>query len=130
QESETLQRHLQNLADSLTAAHFARWAQPPQDVAPQNMAVLTSFPRSGTTLLEQVLDSHPGLVSSDEREAFGRDIFPAMWRTPQTPLPTAEALDQIPAERLLRQRQRYLSYMSAALNEPIGERVHLDKNPT
>jgi hypothetical protein len=80
--------------------------------------------------LEQVLDSHPGLVSSDEREAFGRDIFPAMWQTDKTPLPTAEALDAIPAERLANQRARYLNYMAAALNEPIGERVHLDKNPT
>ena len=94
------------------------------------MAVLASFPRSGTTLLEQVLDSHPGLVSSDEREAFGRDIFPALWRTGKTPAPTAEALDSIPLERLAAQRDRYFAYMAAALNEPIGDRVHLDKNPT
>jgi hypothetical protein len=80
--------------------------------------------------LEQVLDSHPDLVSSDEREAFGRDIFPAMWRSARTPLPTVEALDAIPNERLAAQRERYLSYMAAALNEPIGERLHLDKNPT
>jgi hypothetical protein len=80
--------------------------------------------------LEQVLDSHTGLVSSDEREAFGRDIFPAMWRTPTTPLPTAAALDAIPSQRLAVQRDRYLTYMSAALNEPLGSRIHLDKNPT
>jgi hypothetical protein len=94
------------------------------------MALLASFPRSGTTLIEQVLDSHSELVSSDEREAFARDIFPAMWKTASTPLPTIEALDNIPAERLALQRERYLRYMSAALNEPINNRVHLDKNPT
>ena len=27
-------------------------------------------------------------------------------------------------------RERYLDYMAAALNEPIGDRIHLDKNPT
>ena len=27
-------------------------------------------------------------------------------------------------------RERYLNYMAAALNEPIGDRIHLDKNPT
>jgi hypothetical protein len=91
--------------------------------------VLTSFPRSGTTLLEQVLDSHPGLVSSDEREVFGRDIFPAMWRSATTPVPTAAALDAVPVERLAAQRERYFAYAAAALDEPIGERVHLDKNP-
>jgi tetratricopeptide (TPR) repeat protein len=129
-ESEALQRHLRSLAQNLTPAHFQRWAEAANSIPPKRVAALTSFPRSGTTLLEQVLDSHPGLVSSDEREAFGRDIFPAIWRSASAPLPTAEALDAAPRERLIAQRNRYLDYMAAALNEPIGERVHLDKNPT
>jgi len=129
-ESETLQRLLHSLADSLTGEHFQRWFAASQAFRPRKLAVLTGFPRSGTTLLEQVLDSHPGLVSSDEREAFGRDIFPAMWRSEKNPMPTAEALDAIPADRLAAQRERYLAYMAAALNEPLGERLHLDKNPT
>jgi len=130
QESEALQRHLRTLTEGLTSEHFQRWAATGNQFPRQKMAVLASFPRSGTTLLEQVLDSHPGLISSDEREAFGRDIFPAMWRTPKTPLPTVEALDLIPVARLSAQRERYLAYMAAALNQPIGDRVHLDKNPT
>ena len=129
-ESEALQRHLHTLAETLTPGHFQRWAEAGKIFLPQRVAALTSFPRSGTTLLEQVLDSHPGLVSSDEREAFGRDIFPAIWRSQITPLPTADALDSVPTERLAAQRERYLGYMAAALNEPIGDRVHLDKNPT
>ena len=129
-EAEGLQRHLSGLAESLTPAHWQRWVEAGKAFPQKRMAVLTSFPRSGTTLLEQVLDSHPGLVSSDEREAFGRDIFPAIWRTEKTPLPTAEALDGAPLDRLAAQRERYRAYMEAALNEPIGDRVHLDKNPT
>src|SRR5262249_35827260 len=109
QESEVLQRHLQSLAESLTRDHFQRWLAASHPLPPRRLAVLAGFPRSGTTLLEQVLDSHPGLVSSDEREAFGRDIFPAMWRSPSTPLPTPEALDAIPTERLAAQRDRYLA---------------------
>jgi tetratricopeptide (TPR) repeat protein len=129
-ESETMQNHLHNLTESLTAEHFKRWVEAGRAFPTQKMAVLTGFPRSGTTLLEQVLDSHPGLVSSDEREAFGRDIFPAMWLSEKTRIPTVEAFDAIPVERLAVQRTRYLSYMAAALNQPIGERMHLDKNPT
>jgi hypothetical protein len=129
EESERLQRVLHNLAHSLTPEHFNRWATSPQSPPVRKQSVLTSFPRSGTTLLEQVLDSHPGLVSSDEREVFGRDIFPAMWRSSTTPIPTAAALDAIPEERLRAQRERYFAYVSAALNQPIGDRVHLDKNP-
>jgi hypothetical protein len=33
-------------------------------------------------------------------------------------------------EKLLFLRRRYRHYMTAALNAPIGDRVHLDKNPT
>lgn len=129
-ESETVLGHLRGLAESLTADHFQRWLEVGRALPPRKTAVLTSFPRSGTTLLEQVLDSHSGLVSSDEREAFARDIFPAMWLTPATPLPTAKLFDEIPVAKVAALRERYLSYMAAALNEPIGDRVHLDKNPT
>lgn len=127
-ESELVLGHLGRLAASLTAGHFRRWAESQPEPA-ERVAVLTSFPRSGTTLLEQMLDAHSDLVSSDEREAFARDIFPALWLGPSTPAPTAEALDAVPAERLARLRRRYLEYMAAALNEPIAGRLHLDKNP-
>jgi hypothetical protein len=128
-ESEQLQKILRVIAESVTPEHFQRWAAAGNSFPRQKVALLTGFPRTGTTLLEQVLDAHPGLVSSDEREAFARDIFPAMWMTPDTPTPTIEALDRIPSERLAAQRERYLAYMAAALNEPIGDRMHLDKNP-
>jgi tetratricopeptide (TPR) repeat protein len=130
QESELMQRCLHDLAEGLTPAHLQKWSEAAKVFPIQKMAVLASFPRSGTTLLEQVLDSHPGLVSSDEREAFGRDIFPAMWRSKNTPRPTIEVLDNISSHRLGVERARYLAYMSAALEQPIGDRVHLDKNPT
>jgi len=129
-ESETMQGHLHKLAQSLSAAHFQNWVEAGRVFPPQKMAVLSGLPRSGTTLIEQVLDSHPGLVSSDEREAFGRDIFPAMWLDEKTRIPSAAAFDAILLERLSAQRKRYLNYMAAALNEPIGDRLHLDKNPT
>ena len=129
-ESDAVVGHLRKLADSITPAHFRSWREAEPATPRQRVAVLCSFPRSGTTLLEQVLDAHPGLVSSDERETFARDIFPAMWQSPATPLPEAAVLDAIPRERLADQRRRYLAYMEAALNEPIAGRVHLDKNPS
>lgn len=130
QESQTVLGHLRALANSLSADHFQRWREQGRAFPEQALAVLSGFPRSGTTLLEQLLDSHSGLISSDEREAFARDIFPAMWLTPATPLPTATVFDGIPTTRLATLRARYLAYMEAALNEPIRGRMHLDKNPT
>ncbi len=128
-EAEFVLKHLNKLASDLTPKHFQKWREEAGAFPPRKAAVLTSFPRSGTTLLEQVLDSHSTVVSSDEREAFARDIFPAMWLGPTTPVPTVEALDTISSEKLLRLRERYFKYMAAALNEPIRDRVHLDKNP-
>lgn len=128
-EAEFVLHHLGRLANDLTSQHYQRWNLAAKEYPPRKAAALTSFPRSGTTLLEQVLDSHSGLVSSDEREAFARDIFPAMWLNPQTPAPTAKALDEVSCETIARLRDRYFTYMEAALNEPIGGRVHLDKNP-
>jgi tetratricopeptide (TPR) repeat protein len=129
-EADVVLRQLTQLADSLTAADFARWKAEARDLAPQRNAVLAGFPRSGTTLLEQILDSHPALISSDEREAFARDIFPALWMTPAHRFPTVEALNAAPLEKRAALRQRYRDYISAALNTPIGSRIHLDKNPT
>jgi hypothetical protein len=117
------------LSDTLTAADFRRWAEAGRDLPPARTAVLAGFPRSGTTLLEQVLDAHSGLVSSDEREAFARDIFPALWLGPGSPVPTRAALDAVPQAKVQALRGRYLTYMEAALGEPIGDRIHLDKNP-
>jgi hypothetical protein len=130
-QAETVMQHLRGLVESLTPAHFQRWRdEGGRAFPPRKLAVLAGFPRTGTTLLEQVLDAHSGVVSSDEREAFARDIFPAMWLTPATPIPTAAVFDAISLPRLAGLRDRYLGYMEAALNEPIGDRMHLDKNPT
>lgn len=128
-EADFVLHHLGRLAETVSADDFRRWAEAAQDLPARKAAVLTSFPRSGTTLMEQVLDAHSGLVSSDEREAFARDIFPSLWMSPSSPVPTVAALDQVPADRLRALRERYFSYMEAALDEPIGDRIHLDKNP-
>ena len=129
EESNAVIGQLNRLAQSVRTDHFRRWAETDAQPPEMRTAVLTSFPRSGTTLLEQVLDAHSNVVSSDEREAFARDIFPALWLGPGSPAPTAEALDTVSAPRLASLRQKYFDYMSAALNETVAGRIHLDKNP-
>lgn len=51
---------------------FARW---PKLIAPETRdspVFIVGFPRSGTTLLEQMLDAHPSLQSMDENPFFNR----------------------------------------------------------
>lgn len=123
---------LNGLLEGLTAAHFDCWRADGAKFGRQNVALLTGPPRSGTTLLEKMLDAHPGLVSSDERDAFPRYVFAAMLdqsdANEQTPSP--KRLDGVSRESLLTERRRYLHFMEQALGEPIGDRVHLDKNPS
>ena len=115
----------------LDRATLQAWAREPlpKDERVSGVAHLIGFPRSGTTLLEQVLDAHPGLVDSPERVVFSRDVFKGMYRPTGTEPLTLASLNAIPPERLAAQRRRYLDYMEAALGEPLGGRVHLDKNP-
>jgi len=130
QESDGVLGHLKRIADAVTADHWRRWADTARELTPVRAAHLLGFPRSGTTLLEQILDAHPQVVSSEERETFGRDVFPAMFVGGLRAVPTLEELDRVPAARLAELRTRYFKFMEEALDQPIGDRVHLDKNPS
>jgi len=129
-DSDLVLEHLRLLAQSVTPEHWRRWLEAARDLPPVRAAHLLGFPRSGTTLLEQVLDAHPEVISSEERETFGRDIFPGMFANGLQARPTAQELDGLGPERLVELRQRYFNFMEAALDQPIAGRVHLDKNPS
>lgn len=130
--SEIVLGNLQRFNESVTADDLRRWrAQRSELVIPARVAHLTSFPRSGTTLLENILDAHSGVISSEELAVFSRDILDSSWKeSHENNPPTVEAFDRIPVAKLQTLRRRYLTAMEEALDEPIGDRVHIDKNPT
>src|SRR5262249_36025221 len=57
----------QEMLETLTPEHFARWSESRPADAPRRLALLAGHPRSGTTLLEQVLRGHRELMSLEER---------------------------------------------------------------
>ncbi len=137
--AQVFQRHsavvlgsLESFNESVTADDLRRWQAQKDDLRPlARVAHLTSFPRSGTTLLENILDAHSGVISSEEQQVFSRDILDASWKEPhETTPPTVAGFDRIPVAKLQSLRRRYLSAMEESLDELIGDRVHLDKNPT
>jgi len=68
---------LMRAAKNLDAERFRAWprlAEPPASASP---VFIVGFPRSGTTMLEQMLDAHPALGSMDER-AFLQDLIDRM----------------------------------------------------
>jgi hypothetical protein len=127
--SERILGRFVQMVDSISAADFRRWQEHSPIRPTARVALLTGFPRSGTTLLEQILDAHPELVSSEERDFVAREMFPSLQQDISTTASIQDVLHRVPPERLLAERQRYLSVMEWMLGSPIGDRMHLDKNP-
>jgi tetratricopeptide (TPR) repeat protein len=126
--SEKAQARMIQLNEAVSQETFGRWRDATAHSAPRRTALLTGFPRSGTTLLEQVLDSHKELISSEERDFLGREVVYAVTagRGKESLL---DALNALTTREIEAQRQRYFSAMEYLLGEPIGGRMHLDKNP-
>ena len=120
------------LIDRVTADDLRRWRSAlPDDAAPSpRAALLTGLPRSGTTLLQRILDAHPGVLGADERHVLARVALPGLFDEREPPADPVAAFDAVPAERLARQRARYFDLMAQSLGEPLGDRVLLDKNPS
>jgi tetratricopeptide (TPR) repeat protein len=116
---------------AITAEQLDRWKDSLGVLKPLGggLALLTSHPRSGTTLLEQILDSHPGLISADELQAMAEVVYLPLCRRWPTGTPVPEILDSVVPDELEKLRQDYWTALQGALREPIGERMLLDKNP-
>jgi hypothetical protein len=130
QRNQEVNRYFASLYASLDPAMRDAWRRMLEDAGEQSQPIahLLGFPRSGTTLLEQMLDAHPRLVSSSERPVFAREVFPAMASGVGEPV-TVDSLNGLSAETLRTLRSRYLRMMEAMLGESIDGRMHLDKNP-
>jgi tetratricopeptide (TPR) repeat protein len=126
--SEKTHRRMQQMVADITADHLRRWRDEGTDDASRRVALLTGFPRSGTTLLEQVLDAHPDVVSSEERDFIGKEAMHQLTaRQGQKSL--VEILDALRPGQMDPVRARYFRAMEYLLGESIGDRLHVDKNP-
>lgn len=117
------------LLESLSAEHYEQWREATGHNVPYRCALMTSHPRSGTTLAEQVLDSHAGVVSADEFDVMDQWVYRAIVQRfpPKTPL--LDIIAKVPAAVRSEARRTYWQRTEAVLSEPIGDRTLLDKNP-
>ena len=90
---------------------------------PAGHVFLIGFVRSGTTLLEQVLASHPQVVALEEQPLLRAMAKP--WFGDDAALDRLAALDEVQAEAL---RADYWRRVRACGVDPAG-RVFVDKNP-
>jgi len=84
--SEKVHALMREMVARITRDDLQRWRDASAGMDPRRVALLTGFPRSGTTLLEQLLDAHPDLVSSEERDLFRLLIHTVSGIGPKTAL--------------------------------------------
>jgi tetratricopeptide (TPR) repeat protein len=129
----TLQ-HMQNRAkemeQTITTAVMDRWRADADKLQPlRRIALLCGHPRSGTTLLEQVLDAHSDVTSAEETKMMHDDAYLPLIRDFPEGTSILQALDSVAPGLVSHARENYFRCMELFLRRQIGGRLLLDKNP-
>ncbi|HSC46922.1 MAG TPA: sulfotransferase [Gammaproteobacteria bacterium] len=85
---------------------------------------LVGFPRSGTTLLDQILSSHPRLRVLEEKDTLLELL--RIWSASDAKL---TQLETMPSAAFENEQQAYWKRVQAQLGEPLGDRILVDKLP-
>ena len=122
-ELKVFRDRLKVMETNVSAEMLKRWFDNgPALVPARRLALLCGHPRSGTTLLEQVLDSHPDIVSAEETDIFVDDAFPLLRRNFPPEAYMLPVLEAAPSRRCSR-RVRPISApwnWSSAVPSPAG----------
>jgi tetratricopeptide (TPR) repeat protein len=126
--AQRVRGQLKDLRDHLNPGILTRWHD--VELMPtRRLALLCGHPRSGTTLLEQVLDSHPDIISAEETSIFHDHAYPFLSRTAPTEANVLSVLELAQPPVLQQARKNYFRCMEAFLGSPLGNRLLVDKNP-
>ena len=130
-ELKILRIRLNHLTANVSADMLRQWFDSStQFQPPHRLAFLGGHARSGTTLLEQVLDSHPEIVSAEETEIFYDDAYaPLLLGLPDDIAMYASLAAATPGQ-LQQSRQNYFRSMELSLGQPVAGRLLIDKNPS
>jgi tetratricopeptide (TPR) repeat protein len=126
--------HIQNRAkemeQTISASVLERWRSEGERLQPQyRIALLCGHPRSGTTLLEQVLDSHDDIVSAEETKIMHDEAYLPLIKHLPEGTSVLQALDGTPPSLLNHGRENYFRCTERFIEKQIGNRLLLDKNP-
>jgi hypothetical protein len=129
-DSHFIRRRQWEVAQSVTAADMRRWRQAGDSLnPPKRIAFLTGFPRSGTTLLEQIIASHENAIDTDESGILpGQFIEPLIWKSSDA-LSAIIELRSFDLPQLAAGREVFFQLTESYLDQPIGARLLIEKNP-
>lgn len=116
------------LLGSLTGETIRRWRDE-STPSPNPLALLAGAPRSGTTLVEQILGAHPEILVFDEPEAFTQELSGTAFPEPAWQL-TFKSLNNFATGARERFVARYFKRLLHESREALDNRLLLDKNPS
>jgi tetratricopeptide (TPR) repeat protein len=123
-------RQRRTLLDALTPGDLQRWRESAATPAPRRLAFLGGHPRTGTTLLEQILGAHPDIASFDEPMAFAEEVAEKLAPMNAATTLTLKTLNALTPDQLDRLRQRYFRSLLRDDQPPAAGALLLDKNPS
>ncbi|GAA5482044.1 tetratricopeptide repeat-containing sulfotransferase family protein [Haloferula sargassicola] len=118
------------LTRALDADRLQRWSvttggRPPMP----RICLLAGFPRSGTTLLEQILCAHPGCLGTDETGILATQFRNPLALAPASAAAAMDGLDALDAEQLAAGRAEYLRATEDRVGEALDDRLLIEKEP-
>jgi tetratricopeptide (TPR) repeat protein len=114
---------LDRMREYFASADISGWPPaPPADCA--SPVFMFGFPRSGTTLLDVALDSHPGISTAEEQST----IMPVMEMIRDLPGGFPQSIGDMEGEHIAAVRDAYFHALDAAFAEP-PKGVVIDKMP-
>jgi tetratricopeptide (TPR) repeat protein len=128
---ETMVRARCELLAALRPENIGRWREEADTAAsPERLAFLGGPPRSGTTLIEQILGAHPEILVFDEPESFAQEVLNTLAPMPPAKGLTVKSLNALGATARAALIRRYRKSLLREREEEPGGKLLLDKNPS
>jgi tetratricopeptide (TPR) repeat protein len=121
-------RWRRDLLATLTPDNIRRWRA--ESTTPARLAFLGGHPRSGTTLMEQILAAHPDIRAFDEPEAFPQEVLNHLCPAQAAKGLTLSDLTAMSATRRADFRGRYFKSLMREVPGGKATELLLDKNPS
>jgi hypothetical protein len=129
---DQLVRPLSDLAGQIQEEDIQQWrhsvsGQPQLHPTP---VLLTGFPRSGSTLLAQLVSGHPEIRVADEYDLFPRLLFPLLLNNRKPSALSREALNETPSQRIEQLRGQHQNGFAQAIPGLSAASICIDKFPS
>jgi len=125
-----IQARVREMEQTISSSVLERWFHSGEALQPaRRLAVLCGHPRSGTTLLEQALDSHPDIVTAEETHILHDEAYLPLSRGFPQDASVLDVLDSAPASALRQSRENYFRFSELFIGKTMGDKLLIDKNP-